>query len=58
MAGYYGIFLVEWVCLKPEVYREIRGCCEWTGNNVHSVREDFLAKNPDYRVVDVVELKD
>lgn len=58
MAGYYGIFLVEWKCLKPQVYHEIRGVCEWTGNNVHDVRERFLKANPDYEVLDVVEIKE
>lgn len=53
MAGFYGRFIIEWECLKPEQYNEVKGETEWVANSMNQAKEQFLEKNPDYKVVSV-----
>lgn len=53
MAVFYGTFIIEWECLKPEVHKEEHGTLEWTGSSIHDVSEQFLQRNPDYRIINV-----
>lgn len=53
MAGYYGVFLIEWKCLKPEVHNEFKGTIEWMASSCNDAREKFLELNPDYIVISV-----
>ena len=53
MAGRYDTYIIEWQCLKPEVYNETHGFLEWTGVNPNNVIQEFLKSNPDYKVVSI-----
>lgn len=53
MAGFFGEFIIEWKCLKPEIYNETHGFIDWIGQSDNEVKEDFLKHNPDYIVVNI-----
>jgi len=55
MAGYFGRFIIEWECLKPEQYNETRGMMEWTASSYNEAKSQFLEANPDYKVISVTE---
>lgn len=53
MAGYYNTFIIEWRCLKPEVYGEEHGYTEEIGRSSSEVESIFKEINPDYEVINV-----
>ena len=53
MAGRFDTYIIEWKCLKPEVYNEEHGFIEWNGNSPNQVKGNFLERNPDYEVIDI-----
>ena len=55
MAGFFGRFIIKWECLKPEQYHEVQGETEWVASSINQAKEQFLEKNPDYKIVSVKE---
>ena len=55
MAGYFGRFIIEWECLKPEQYNENHGFMDWTASSHNDARSQFLEANPDYIVLNVTK---
>ena len=53
MAGFFGEFIIEWECLKPEVYQETHGFYNCTGKSFDDVVERFTKQNPDYKILNV-----
>ena len=53
MAGHYSTFIVEWRCLKPDVYGEEHGYTEEIGRSSYEVESIFKEINPDYEVINV-----
>ena len=53
MAGYYGTIIIEWKCLKPEIYHEEHGYMEDFGCSLSEAAEKFKENNPDYDVISV-----
>ena len=53
MAGFFGTFIIEWECLRPEIHHDTHGFLEIVGNSATDASEKFLAQNPDYAVLSV-----
>ena len=53
MAGCFGTFVIEWKCLKPEIYNEEHGYMKVIGRSQSEVVEKFKENNPDYEVINV-----
>lgn len=53
MAEFYGEFIIEWKCLKPEVYNETHGFITMVGQSEHDVKEKFLKHNTDYIIISI-----
>ena len=45
MAGRYDTYIIEWQCLKSEVYNETYGFLEWSGISPNNVIQEFLKSN-------------
>lgn len=56
MAGFFGNFIIEWECTKPEMYNETKGEIVMVANNTHDAKEKFLELNPDYKVISVKQM--
>lgn len=55
MAGFFGKFIIEWECTKPEIYNETRGKMECSASSYNNAKEKFLELNPDYKVISVTQ---
>lgn len=53
MAGFFGKFIIEWECLKPEIYNETKGKIEIIASSQNDAKEKFLKINPDYKVIKI-----